>query len=423
MPRHPIELAVLSAARDSSPWLICVSGGADSMAMLHACSRAGVAGVAAHCNFHLRGEESMRDEAFVRQTCAALGVTLHVADFDTESYCAKRKLSLEMGCRELRYEWFRSLAKECGARRIAVAHNADDDTETMLLNLLRGTGIRGLTGMKGDNGEITRPLLSFSRAEIQDYLAGIGAEWITDSSNLSSDFKRNFLRNEILPALRSRWPGLDKTLARTRSHLSDSALLAENALSVALDSCSEHMLPAGSLEASPAPAALIHAWLGPRAATPTQIADMAEAAPGARWNLPQGTVYKSARGLTFSPPRLTPATPEIIVEEMTNSEDNRLAIKADRSQTAFYCAPPAEGLHLRPSFPGERFSPLGMKGCTTVAKVLKEAGVPPAERRTFLLLADAADRPLWLPGIKRSALLPVTPFSPLILRITLRNEQ
>ncbi len=425
MPRHPIEHAILSAAQYSAPWLICVSGGADSMAMLHACRRAGVAGVAAHCNFHLRGEESMRDEAFVRQTCAALGVTLHVTDFDTDTYCSQRKLSLEMGCRELRYEWFRRLAKECGLQRIAVAHNADDDTETMLLNLLRGTGIRGLTGMKGDNGEIIRPLLPFSRAEIQDYLDSIGAEWITDSSNLASDFKRNFLRNEILPALRSRWPGLDKTLARTRTHLCDSALLADSALARALGSCPEHLLPHEALKESPAPAALIHAWLGRRSASPTQISDMASAAPGAQWNLPEGTVTKSARGLTFSPPGFDSplASARIVVEKLTNSEETRLSLRADRSQSAFYCAPPARGLHLRPPHPGERFSPMGLRGSTTVAKVLKEAGVPPAERGSFLLLADSADRPLWLPGIKRSSLLPVTPLSPFILRITLRHEQ
>lgn len=421
MPRHPIESAVIAASRGTTPWLICVSGGADSMALLHACRRAGVPGVAAHCNFGLRGEESMRDERFVRDTCESLGIPLRVIRFDTEAHCKAHGLSLEMGCRELRYDWFRALMRELRPSRIAVAHNADDDTETMLLNLLRGTGVRGLTGMSPDNEEIIRPLLSFSRAEIQEYMQGIGAKWITDSSNLTSDFKRNFLRNEILPALRTRWPGLGKTLARTRSHLAETAALADIALKEALKDSTPSRLPSSSLEASPAPAALIHAWLDGRGASPTQIADMAGASPGARWQLSCGAVEKTARGLRFTPAEKTSAATSLTIERIANTEAARQEIRANPSHDILYCAP-APGLHLRPALPGERFSPFGMRGSMPVAKALKEAGTPLAERSRFLLLADGTDRVVWLPGIKRSGLYTVTSEASHILRITLNHE-
>jgi len=408
---------IRSLGSDTAPWLLCVSGGADSVALLHAAVRGKIPSVVAHCNFGLRGDESDRDEMFVRSLCHSLGVECRVRRFPTLEFCRRYGLSVEMGCRRLRYAWFRSLRSSLDLKRIVVAHNADDDTETMLLNLLRGTGINGLTGMCPDTGEILRPLLGFSRADILEYLQTIGATHITDSSNLSVDYKRNFLRNEILPALRTRWPGLDKTLARTRSHLRQTAAAERALLRESLPSDTS-LLPAHLLASSPAPQSLVHLWLEGHGATPTQVADMCNASPGAAWTLADARVEKTSRGLYLCPYLDTPV-PSLCITRLEPSAATLAMIASNRDERVCYCAP-AEGLHMRPARPADRITPFGMKGSTPVKKVLKEHGLPPMLRNSFMLLADDADRPVWLPGIRRSALYPVRPDSPVILQISLR---
>lgn len=418
MSQRHIEHHIRHVASHTAPWLVCVSGGADSMTLLHATVRTGISAVAAHCNFHLRGEESDRDEKFVISQCHSLGVECLTRSFDTAEYCRRHKISLEMGCRELRYEWFLSLMRDRALARIAVAHNADDDNETMLLNLFRGTGIAGLTGMSPDTGSIIRPLLPFSRNEIESYLNSIGAEWVTDSTNLSSDYKRNFLRNEIIPALRSRWPGLSKSLIHTREYLMQTQQIADSYLAGMMPEDRE-FLPASLLASCPAPQALIHAWITDRGATASQEAEMATAASGARWILPQGMVIRSASGLRYISAEAPAPVPELCVTSLPVNADTLEEVRSNRSHDTLFCAP-AAGLHMREARADDRIMPLGMTGTTRVSKVLKEAGLDQFSRSHFHLLADGHDRVIWLPGIKRSRLLTINPEVTHILKITLR---
>ena len=150
--------------------LVALSGGADSVALLRVLLQLGYPCIAAHCNFHLRGEESDRDETFVRNLCQAWQVELHVTHFDTKTAAAKAGISIEMAARKLRYNWFEQLRQQTGCQWIAVAHHQDDSIETFMLNLIRGTGIKGLRGIQPKNGFIIRPMLCVSRAEIIDYL-------------------------------------------------------------------------------------------------------------------------------------------------------------------------------------------------------------------------------------------------------------
>ena len=166
--------------------LVTVSGGADSVALLCLLNGLGYDCVAAHCNFHLRGEESMRDERFVRALCGKLGVECVVRDFDVPAYMAEHKVSMEMACRELRYGWFEEVRESSGCAVIAVAHHSDDSVETFFLNMLRGCGIAGLAGIKPVNGRIVRPFLCVSRADIEEYLQEIRQDYIVDSTNLES---------------------------------------------------------------------------------------------------------------------------------------------------------------------------------------------------------------------------------------------
>ena len=157
--------------------LVALSGGADSVALLRVLHTAGYQCEAAHCNFHLRGEESNRDERFVRQLCQKYGIRLHITDFNTTQYATEKRISIEMAARELRYNWFEKIKEECGAHVIAVAHHQDDSVETMLFNLIRGTGITGLLGIRPRNGAIVRPLLCINREEIIRYLQQIGQDF------------------------------------------------------------------------------------------------------------------------------------------------------------------------------------------------------------------------------------------------------
>ena len=215
--------------------LVTVSGGADSVAMLLALHQIGCGCVAVHCNFHLRGDESNRDQKFVSDLCYRLGVKLIVRDFDVPAYCMAHKVSVEMACRELRYEWFGQVREEYGCRCIAVAHHIEDNIETLFLNLFRGTGVAGLAGIYPVNGDIVRPLLCVSRAEIEAYLAVCGQTYVTDSTNAENDAKRNKLRNIILPVIREQFPDAEKGIDTTLRNMLEcnafysSAMVAQKA--------------------------------------------------------------------------------------------------------------------------------------------------------------------------------------------------
>ncbi len=197
-----------------------VSGGADSTALMIALKAAGIEIKAIHCNFHLRGEESMRDQEAVEALCRKYEVSLEVADFDVEDYRRSRRgVSVEMACRDLRYEKFHEMMRDTSADRIAIAHNADDNVETLLMNLFRGSGVTGLRAMLPDTGIQIRPLLSVSREEVEMYLHEKGETFVVDSTNLESDYRRNFIRNDVIPLLEERWKGIRKTITTSIENL------------------------------------------------------------------------------------------------------------------------------------------------------------------------------------------------------------
>ena len=182
-------------------YIIALSGGADSVALLLLLKNAGFNVHAAHCNFRLRGAESDRDEAFCVELCQGLGVELHRAHFDTREYAELHKVSIEMAARELRYRWFEQLREDIGAAGICVAHHRDDSVENVILNMVRGTGVHGLVGIRPRNGYILRPLLCVSRDEIEGFLTSCGQKYITDSTNLEDEATRNKVRHHIIPEL------------------------------------------------------------------------------------------------------------------------------------------------------------------------------------------------------------------------------
>ncbi len=191
--------------------LIAISGGADSAVLCALCASAGFKFSLAHCNFKLRGDESDRDELFVKNLSDQLGVPLYIKTFDTQSEAKESKKSIEETARNLRYDWFNELMLESKVSQnpisfLLTAHHADDNVETVMMNFFRGTGIKGLRGIKAKQHQIVRPLLFAKRKEIEDYAQANGVEYITDSSNASNDYTRNLFRNEILPSIEKVFP-------------------------------------------------------------------------------------------------------------------------------------------------------------------------------------------------------------------------
>ena len=225
----------------SLPVLVALSGGADSVALLRVLLELGYDCRAAHCNFHLRGNESNRDERFVTELCQRLGVKLDVKHFDVPVFMQEHGVSLEMACRELRYRWFEELLAEHGCQCVAVAHHNDDNIETFFLNALRGTGIAGLTGMKPLNGSVVRPLLCVSRSDIIEWLDSLHQDYVTDSTNLENDARRNRLRNVVLPAIYSEFEGAKDALLTTIENMTRCNDLYRESVGVMRNIVSDHV--------------------------------------------------------------------------------------------------------------------------------------------------------------------------------------
>lgn len=213
-----------------TPVLIGFSGGADSMALLDVLITLGYKCIAAHCNFHLRGDESVRDHEFARMTAREYGIPFKEIEFETTEYAAEKGISIEMACRELRYEWFEELLQVTEAQSIAIAHHQDDSVETFFLNLLRGTGIAGLTGINAINGNVVRPLSVVSRREIEDYLAVRNIDFITDSTNKEDIYLRNKIRLQLLPMLRDINPNANESILRTMGYLRETDKIYRHAI-------------------------------------------------------------------------------------------------------------------------------------------------------------------------------------------------
>lgn len=209
----------------NSKILVGLSGGADSIVLIHTLKYMNINMVAAHCNFSLRGKESDMDENFVKRFCSEYGIELKVKKFNTIEYSKERGISIEMAARDLRYNWFADLKEKKGLDYIMVAHHADDSAETIFINITRGTGIRGLTGIKDVNENILRPFLKISKNEIIEYANKHHIGFRTDSTNNSDDYTRNKIRNHIIPILKEINPSLLETMDNMSKILRESELI------------------------------------------------------------------------------------------------------------------------------------------------------------------------------------------------------
>ena len=398
-------------------YIIALSGGADSVALLLLLKNAHFNVHAAHCNFRLRGDESDRDEAFCVELCQRLGVELHRAHFDTREYAELHKVSIEMAARELRYKWFEQLRQDIGAAGICVAHHRDDSVETVLLNLVRGTGLRGLTGIQPRNGNILRPLLCVPRAEIEAFLAEKGQKYVTDSTNLEADVQRNIVRLEVPPLLRKLNPAVAENIQRTAENLVE----AQQVLNVAIAKINDsNILNLSDIEIYGSSEYLTFEWLKKYGFNGNQVRQILEAETGKIISSMTGYDVLKDRGRLIVEPALEPFKPMRIPEEGTyvmggsdaefvgkNTENKTLRV---RKMPVYVSKDPhiATLDATKVSFPltvrrveeGDWMQPYGMKGRKLLSDLMTDLKMTVFEKRRQLVVVDSQGVIVWAIGLR-----------------------
>lgn len=220
--RFQKSVSVLVPQPAKKTFLLAVSGGVDSVVMANLFSKSGYKIVIAHCNFQLRGKESDADEKFVKELAEKYKVRFCIKRFDTDKYVAEKKISLQMAARELRYNWFKELLEKEGLDNLVIAHHADDAIETFFINLLRGTGIAGLHGISSSQHGLIRPMLGFTRKEIEAYATKEKLKWREDSSNASDNYERNKIRHHLIPELLKISPDATHAISHTIENLAET---------------------------------------------------------------------------------------------------------------------------------------------------------------------------------------------------------
>ena len=378
--------------------LVALSGGADSVALLRMLLNEGYLCEAAHCNFHLRGEESDRDEEFVRMLCQELDVKLYINHFRTADIAAQRKISIEMAARDLRYEWFEQVRRESEAKVIAVAHHQDDNVETMLLNLLRGSGLQGLLGIRPKNGYIVRPLLTFSRQELLDYLKRLQQDYVTDSTNLQDEFTRNKIRLQLLPLMEEINPATRKHLLATAKHLEGVARIYEKEVEEAIKRVyNDGKIHIPALQSEPSPEAVLYELLRDKGFNQHQLADILKATEGQsgkqffseKWMVLKDRDWLIINELKEQQP------PKLSYQEMIR--DSHFHWTTDKHIAYLDADKIEDELYLRKWQEGDWFVPLGMKGKKLVSDYLTDRKFSRIAKEQQYVLCHQNDI-VWLVG-------------------------
>lgn len=379
--------------------LVALSGGADSVALLLVLQELGYHIEALHCNFHLRSEESDRDESFVRTLCQQHSIPLWVKHFDTLSHAKANKVSIEMAARNLRYAWFNEMLQERQASSICVAHHQQDQAETLLLNLVRGTGLRGLAGMHYKNGSIVRPLLDASKADILTYLQERGQSWVEDSTNQERDAQRNRIRLDILPLLQDINPKAIEHLAQTATHIQESLPIYEAGLNVStFPSISPHSMRGSSPIFTATTLTQLHEHLHGCGFTQTQERDIFTATTGSVVESPTHRLLKDRDQFILQDKSALPPLPEITMQVIPRNELGPMqsGIAYFDNDTVHY------PLTVRFLQSGDRITPFGMTGSRLVSDLLTDLKFTLFEKERTQVVTDASDRILCIPGIRSS---------------------
>lgn len=429
---HPFEQKVKDAIDshrlidlNSGRTVICtLSGGADSTALLCALTRLGVNCTAAHCNFHLRGDESMRDQTHAQTVASELNVPILIKDMDVTAYRQSNKASIEMACRDLRYEWFHELKKNLNAQAIAVAHNLSDNIETMLLNLMRGTGIDGLRAMKWrtDSGVI-RPMLGIKRNEIEQYLEDIDIKFVTDSSNLTDNFMRNKVRHHILPAIEKTAPQGFNGVTQTIEHLASQSELYHSLISETMARCSDADggIDLNRIARLDHGALLLFEWLKPHGISKQQATDAISSrnVSGSTFTT-SSSIFINDHGVLrmCTTASMTNEAFPFVISRHHVSEFNPERNPAVAYFDASVLDSPLP-LTMRHWQHGDTLAPFGMKGSRKLSDIFSDAKLSLAQKQQVPLLM-LGDTILWVGGIRGSRHFPVTADTKYFIKVSLK---
>lgn len=395
--------------------IVALSGGADSVALLLLLKDLGYNVEAAHCNFHLRGDESDRDEMFCFNLCKDKQIPFHVIHFDTKLYANTHKVSIEMAARTLRYNYFKNLRQDINAESVCVAHHIEDSVETTLINLIRGTGLKGLSGISVKNGYVVRPLLCVTKQEIETYLASIGQDYVTDSTNFSDDVVRNKIRLNIIPMLKAINPSVISSIERTSSNLRDAGKLIDSILSdLKNEFDKKHSLPISSVKSTGSPKYCLFYILSGYGFRFSQVEDLLRSLDGQTGKVWHSSNYSLLldRGRLIidnriSDERFSFRIPEqgtyhicdnVSVSVRNVPVDDSFIIGRGRDRVTLDAKDIHFPLLIRTTEEGDRFMPFGMNGVKLVSDYLTDRKKNLFDKRKQMVVADSTGNIIWLVG-------------------------
>ncbi|MBQ8958810.1 MAG: tRNA lysidine(34) synthetase TilS [Bacteroidales bacterium] len=391
--------------------VLALSGGSDSMVLADFLLKSKVDFVVAHCNFHLRGEESDGDEHFVRNFAEENDIRCFVKHFETERYAAEQGVSIEMAARDLRYAWFEELRQHLGYDKIAVAHHADDQAETFFINLLRGAGLNGLKGMRPQNGAIIRPLLWASREEIHQYAVENQILWRDDHTNAESVYLRNKIRNQLMPVFDELQPEARQGLYKSLAHLS-----SENELyrELVKEKLSHIVKKEGEIQTLPHTSfQLLFEWLRQYGFNTDQchfIFEALETGVGNKYFSPTHQLVIGRNELQLSEIKsvvdeeIQIGTGEECIEKPIKLRFSRIEKTADfvinkSTNVAMLDADKIRfPLILRHWRHGDRFHPLGMKGSKLLSDFFVDQKFTESQKESVWILTTSESDILWVVG-------------------------
>lgn len=400
-----------------SKLLVAVSGGVDSIVMLHLLHSMHYDCVVAHCNFHLRGSASDADAEFVEEQTKRLGIKFLKTDFDTQKYAVESKISIEMAARNLRYEWFEKMRQQEQCDYIAVAHHIDDSIETFFLNLVRGTGIKGLSGIASKNGFVVRPLLCCTRKEIAEYAEEHCLNHCEDATNTDNIYRRNFIRNKIVPLFKELNPAFQNTMFENIKHIANTNNFINKYVNslcnnlIINDGC-EIRISVEKLKKEPSPAFVLYELLAPYGfnnSVVEQIFRQIDNAPGKRFYSASHCLIKD-RDYLILEPLAVPREESFCIEIDDTLLQNPLKIAIRQGAITDCFIEKSVNVALldlhKLTFPlklrhwkkGDWFIPFGMKGKKKLSDFFSDKKYSLFDKEKCWLLVDDTDAVVWVVG-------------------------
>jgi tRNA(Ile)-lysidine synthase len=416
--------------------MLAVSGGLDSMVLLHLFQQLGYEIVVLHCNFQLRGMESFGDQQFVKEYTLQNSISFFFTQFDTEAFAKDYKLSTQVAARELRYSWFYEQLNTQKGDYILTAHHADDNLETFLINLSRGTGLEGLNGIPAQNDTIIRPLLPFTRQEIEEYAAENKLAWREDSSNASDKYLRNKIRHQLIPILKELNPHFMSSFEKTQHHLQEAQELVVDAAVMVYQQVAKKegnliYFDLNQLLKLPNYSSYLYQWLKEFGFTAwDDIYDLVECQSGKQVFAPEFRLLKNRDFLILSPLTLDTKAQEYLIEDTQSKvnfplnlsfetvarfeESSKFVIFVDKDKLKF-------PLTLRHWNEGDFFLPFGMEGKSKkVSKLFKDEKLSLIEKENIWLLCSD-NQIVWIVGLRQDNRFKIDSTTKNILKIKIKK--